>query len=87
MEKLIEKTEKEGEKEEQNKEGGFSFAFAKVWSADKDTLEEVGDQDQGDSWAQTLQKITTERDKIQSQEIALSGRGARRRAAVQSKVS
>ena len=82
IEKLIERTETEGEQEEQNKGGALSFSFAKIWEADKDSLTEVGDQDQGDSWAQTLEKITAEREKIRSQEIMLSGRGAPRRAAM-----
>jgi hypothetical protein len=60
----------------------LSFSFAKIWEADKDSLVEVEDQDQGDSWAQTLEKITAEREKTQRQEIALSGRGVRRRAAI-----
>lgn len=64
----------------------MSFSFAKVWAAEKDTLEDVADEDQGDSWAQTLQKITAEREKVQAQEIALSGRGVRRRAAAIAKV-
>ncbi|KAG6854234.1 hypothetical protein C0991_009252 [Blastosporella zonata] len=80
IEKLVEKTEKEGDEQEQVKEG-MSFAFAKVWAADKDSLEEVEDVDQGDSWAQTLKKITEERDKVQMEDIALSGRGVKRRAA------
>jgi chromodomain-helicase-DNA-binding protein 4 len=82
IDKLIEKTEKEGEQEEPSKEGVLSFSFAKIWEADKDSLVEVEDQDQGDSWAQTLEKIKAEREKLQSQEIALSGRGVRRRAAI-----
>lgn len=64
----------------------MSFSFAKVWAADKDSLEEVEDIDQGDSWAQTLQKITEERDKVRMQEVVLSGRGVKRRAAAISKV-
>jgi hypothetical protein len=80
VEKLIEKTEKEGDKEETANEGGLSFSFAKIWAADKDSLEEVEDDDQGDSWAQTLQKITAERKKAQIQEVALSGRGVARAA-------
>ncbi|KAG6885408.1 hypothetical protein C0993_002141 [Termitomyces sp. T159_Od127] len=84
IEKLIEKTEQEGEEQEPVKEG-MSFSFAKVWAADKDSLEEVEDVDQGDSWAQTLQKITEERDKVQMQEVVLSGRGVKRRAAAISK--
>lgn len=65
----------------------MSFSFAQIWSADKDSLEEVADDDQGDSWAQTLQKITAEREKVQGQEIVSSGRGTRRRAAAVIKVS
>lgn len=60
----------------------MSFSFAKIWAADKDSLEEViEDNDQGDSWAQTLKKINAEREKVQSQVVAASGRGARRKAA------
>ncbi|KAF8167730.1 SNF2 family N-terminal domain-containing protein [Crassisporium funariophilum] len=82
IDKLIEKTEKEATHEAPKSEGGgLSFAFAKIWAADKDTLEEVEEDDQTDSWGQALQKITTEREKQQIKEIALSGRGARRRAA------
>ncbi|KAF8898923.1 SNF2 family N-terminal domain-containing protein [Infundibulicybe gibba] len=85
IEKLIDKTEKEGDQEEEvAKEGAMSFSFAKIWAADKDTLEEVEEVDQGDAWAQTLQTITTERAKIQ-QEVAKSGRGVRRRAAAAAK--
>lgn len=59
VEKLIEKTEKEGDHEEPEKNEGLSFAFAKIWAADKDTLEEMADDaaqinDKDDSWAQTL---------------------------------
>ena len=45
------------------------------------------DIDQGDSWAQTLQKITAERDKAQNEAVALSGRGVKRRAAAVTMVS
>lgn len=59
IEKLIERTEQEGDQEEPERKEGFSFSFAKIWSADKDALEEVPDetapaQDQDDSWSQTL---------------------------------
>lgn len=62
--------------------GALSFSFAKVWSADKDSLDEVEDMDPNDSWAHTLQRITEERAKIQKSEVALAGRGTRRKAAV-----
>lgn len=81
---LITKTEQPPEEEEKDTESSKAsnpFSFAKVWTADKETLEDLGDEDQGDSWADTLQKITTERIKIQIQEAEVSGRGARRRAA------
>jgi chromodomain-helicase-DNA-binding protein 4 len=83
VEKLIEKTENEGDQTELPKEGGMAFSFAKVWAADKDTLEDIEDTalenpDQADSWAQTLQRIELERQKEKKQEI--TGRGARRRA-------
>lgn len=57
--KLIEKTETEGDQEEVEKKDGLSFAFAKIWTAEKDTLEEMPDDitegnDVDDSWTQTL---------------------------------
>jgi hypothetical protein len=59
IEKLIERTEKEGDQEQPEKKEGLSFSFAKIWAADKDALEELIDDttqsnDQDDSWAQTL---------------------------------
>ncbi|KAJ7630765.1 SNF2 family DNA-dependent ATPase [Roridomyces roridus] len=82
IDNLIEKTEKEAEPEQVAEEGAMSFSFAKIWAAGKDTMEEVVEEpDQGDSWAQTLQKINEEREKTRAQEATLSGRGARRRAA------
>ncbi|KAJ7492793.1 SNF2 family DNA-dependent ATPase [Mycena latifolia] len=82
IDKLIDKTEQEAEPEQTNEEGALSFSFAKIWAAEKDSLEEVvEEEDHGDSWAQTLQKINEEREKSRAHEIALSGRGARRRAA------
>ncbi|PPQ64493.1 hypothetical protein CVT26_002032 [Gymnopilus dilepis] len=82
IEKLLEKTEKEAVKEAPKAAGGLSFSFAKIWSADKDAMEDVVEDDQtADSWAMTLAKINAEREKEQQREIALSGRGARRKAA------
>ncbi|KIY45795.1 hypothetical protein FISHEDRAFT_9154, partial [Fistulina hepatica ATCC 64428] len=79
---LIEKTEKEGDQEENVKEGALSFSFAKVWSTDKAGLEEINENDQMDSWAATLQKINEERNKIQKeQETTQNGRPSRRVAA------
>jgi hypothetical protein len=80
IDKLIEKNEREVQQTEATNEGVLSFSFAKIWAADKDSLEEVEDDDQGDSWAQTLQKITAEREKAQIREVTLSGRGVARAA-------
>lgn len=85
VEKLIEKTEKEGDQQEEAGTGGLSFAFAKVWAADKDAMEDIPEDpqensNQGDSWAQTLQRIAAERDKEIAKEV--TGRGAKRRAAM-----
>lgn len=80
IDQLIEKTEKEGDESDAPKDGA-AFSFAKVWSAEKDQLEDVQDEDQVDSWANTLEKINVERQKERQNEIAVSGRGARRKAA------
>jgi chromodomain-helicase-DNA-binding protein 4 len=82
IDNLIEKTEKEGDQEEGTQEQGFSFSFAKIWAAGKDTLEDVEadtPDDQGDSWAQALQRIAAVQEQRKVQEI--TGRGVRRRAA------
>ncbi|KAK0464991.1 SNF2 family DNA-dependent ATPase [Desarmillaria tabescens] len=83
VDNLIEKTEKEGDQDEAVKEGA-AFSFAKIWTADRETLEEVRDEDQGDSWTTTLQLITAEHEKIQQREVAATGRGVRRKAAAPS---
>ncbi|THV06013.1 hypothetical protein K435DRAFT_744240 [Dendrothele bispora CBS 962.96] len=86
IDSLIQRTETEGDADDSaRKESSGTFSFAKIWTADKDELEEIEDEDQaqGDSWAQTLQKINTEREKLKIQEEALSGRGVRRKAAMQ----
>ncbi|KAG7450689.1 uncharacterized protein BT62DRAFT_985010 [Guyanagaster necrorhizus] len=83
VDNLIEKTEKEGDQDESAKDGAAAFSFAKIWTADRETLEEVRDEDQGDSWTTTLQLITAEHEKMQQQEVVATGRGVRRKAAVQ----
>ncbi|KAG7099004.1 hypothetical protein E1B28_000889 [Marasmius oreades] len=80
IDKLIEKTEREGDAEEVPREGGTSFTFAKIWTSDKDQLAEVRDENQEDSWAHTLQKINAEMDLARAKEAAQMGRGARRKA-------
>ncbi|KAG1846831.1 SNF2 family N-terminal domain-containing protein [Suillus subluteus] len=83
VEKLIEKTEVEGDQQAATKETGLSFAFAKVWAADKDTMEEiqedVPDTEQGDSWALALERIAAAKGAEQVTEA--TGRGVRRKAA------
>lgn len=83
IESLIEKTEKEGEEVEAESGAGL-FAFAKVWSADKEGLEDLPDDvvensEEADSWAKALQLIATERAKEREKEV--TGRGVRRKAA------
>ncbi|KAG0704357.1 SNF2 family DNA-dependent ATPase [Suillus ampliporus] len=83
IDKLIERTEVEGDQEAATKETGLSFAFAKVWAADKDTMEEIQEDvpetEQGDSWAQALERIAAAKGAQQVTEV--TGRGARRKAA------
>ena len=82
IDKLIERTEKEGDQVESEVSANQAFSFAKIWSADKDELEEIQDDvngDQLDSWAQTLERIAAERIKTQTAEM--TGRGVRRKAA------
>lgn len=83
LDKLIEKTEIEGEKDDVAKESGLQFSFAKVWAADKDAFEDIGDdaQDvaQDDSWAQALERIAATKNVAQEKEVM--GRGVRRKAA------
>jgi chromodomain-helicase-DNA-binding protein 4 len=82
VDKLIEKTQREAVQEGPKAGGsGLSFAFAKVWSADKHDLEEVVEEDQTDSWAQALEKLNEEKQKEHNRQLAESGRGVRRRAA------
>lgn len=62
------------------------FSFAKVWSAEKDSLEEISEEtaqqvEQVDSWAQTLERIAAERLQAQAEDAIMSGRGVRRKAA------
>jgi len=83
LDKLIEKTEIEGEKDDVAKESGLKFSFAKVWAADKDVLEDIGDDAQDvsrdDSWAQALERIAATKNVAQEKEVM--GRGVRRKAA------
>ena len=83
LDKLIERTEIEGEKDVVANESGLQFSFAKVWAADKDTLEDIDevtqDISQDDSWAQALERIAATKNVAQKKEAM--GRGVRRKAA------
>ncbi|KAF9244536.1 hypothetical protein BU15DRAFT_42035 [Melanogaster broomeanus] len=83
LDKLIEKTEVEGDKQDIAGEPGLQFSFAKVWAAEKDTLEEIGDAmpdvETGDSWALALERIAATKDVALEKEA--TGRGVRRKAA------
>jgi chromodomain-helicase-DNA-binding protein 4 len=91
IDQLIEKTQTATPEEETTKDGGLSFSFAKIWAADKDSLEELADDlptnQPSDSWEQTLRRIETEIQKEKAKEV--TGRGVRRKAtaAVFSKVT
>jgi hypothetical protein len=79
---LIERTEKEGDADKKQSEGtSFSFSFAKIWTTDPSNAQEFGDDDQIDSWAQTLERITAEKAAESRNEVAMAGRGVRRKAA------
>lgn len=84
LDKLIERTEVKGDEGNIiNSEPGLKFSFAKVWAAEKDVLEDIGDIvpdiDHGDSWAQALERVAARKDASKENEV--TGRGVRRRAA------
>lgn len=74
----------EGDEPDSKEASNNAFAFAKVWSAHKDALDEMADEvddvAQADLWAQTLAKIADEQQRVVAQEKV--GRGVRRKAAV-----
>ncbi|KAI9513073.1 SNF2 family N-terminal domain-containing protein [Russula earlei] len=85
LDKLIEKTEtEEAPPEETGEDSGQVFSFAKVWTAENDTLEELEDQaydaEATDSWAHALQLIAKEQGQMKVTER--TGRGVRRKAAI-----
>ncbi|KAI0347824.1 hypothetical protein BDW22DRAFT_1349889 [Trametopsis cervina] len=83
IDKLIEKTETEGDQPDASGGENAAFSFAKIWSADKDTLEELDEtqvEEQDNAWAQTLKRLAEERAKVEGAEAA-TGRGTRRKAA------
>ena len=79
IQQLIERTEKEGDKQEPTAGEGGTFSFAKVWSAEQDVEDTPDERAQEDAWAQTLARIAEERSKERAKEE--TGRGVRRKAA------
>ena len=83
LEKLIIKTETDGgDRPAENTRNLFSFA--RVWSANKDDLEDLNEDEgdpsaEADSWAQTLAKIASQKEAA-TQVVEASGRGVRRKA-------
>jgi chromodomain-helicase-DNA-binding protein 4 len=83
---LITRTEQIPEVTDAKEKGSELFSFGKIWTANKDAVEDLGDDNQTDSWAVTLMKINSEREAVQLQQAELSGRGGRKRAAAIGKV-
>ncbi|KAH9944195.1 P-loop containing nucleoside triphosphate hydrolase protein [Epithele typhae] len=74
IESLIEKTEKEGDQVEPESNAGSLFAFAKVWSADKEGVEDLADDvpenaEEADSWTKALELIAARRGAEKEQEL------------------
>jgi hypothetical protein len=85
IDRLLDKTEQGGD-EQEVESSKSAFSFARVFSADKDTLEEMpdekeGTQDGNDSWAQTLARLAQLQAAAKDKATELSGRGVRRKAA------
>ncbi|KAI0756774.1 SNF2 family N-terminal domain-containing protein [Daedaleopsis nitida] len=75
---------KGGDEVELESSAGSLFAFAKVWSADKESLEDLPDEapehaEEADSWAKALELIAIR--KATEQQKEATGRGVRRKAA------
>ena len=86
LDALIERTENEETVEESGPGTGANaaFSFAKIWTADKDALEEFPDDvsekpEESDSWALTLQRLAEKNKEVEEAQVI--GRGARRAAA------
>ncbi|TCD65653.1 hypothetical protein EIP91_002326 [Steccherinum ochraceum] len=84
IDNLILKTEEKGDEQEEQRKDGSLFAFAKVWSADRNGLDELGsgvnaDAQKADSWADTLERLAAKTAQENKEEA--TGRGVRRRAA------
>ena len=84
IDNLIEKTEREGDQVEPESGPGSLFAFAKVWSADKEGLQELAEDlpehaEEADSWSKALELIAAR--KATEKQKELTGRGVRRKAA------
>lgn len=83
IDNLIARTEKEGD--EIPEVTNSSFGFAKLWVVEKDTMEEVVEDVSADAqddgfWGNVLARAAAEKAKAKAAEV--TGRGAKRRAAV-----
>ena len=86
IDQLIEKTEQGGDDQERDASSKSAFSFARIFSAGKDILEEMPDENEptkneADSWAQTLAHIAQVQAASQTRAVEISGRGVRRKAA------
>ena len=83
---MIEKTEtEETPREETGEDTSQAFAFAKVWTAENEVLEELEDQEieyteTTDTWAHALELIAKEHAQVKATER--TGRGVRRKAVI-----
>ncbi|KAF8519115.1 P-loop containing nucleoside triphosphate hydrolase protein [Hysterangium stoloniferum] len=82
IDKLIERTELEGDKVAESAESGFGFA--KLWVVEKDSMEEIiedtpPDTEENGFWEDVLARATNEKAKAKAAEV--TGRGAKRKAA------
>ncbi|KAK7012398.1 chromatin remodeling complex subunit [Favolaschia claudopus] len=79
LDNLIWNTEQEAQLPGKSEGGVLSFPFAKVWAAERGSLEDLTEE-HGDSWTDTLQKLADERACPKITIATPSGRGARRAA-------
>lgn len=83
IDNLITRTEKEGDNLPEAT--GSSFGFAKLWVVEKDTMEEIPEDVSGEAqddgfWNDVIARAAAEKAKAKAAEV--TGRGAKRRAAV-----
>jgi chromodomain-helicase-DNA-binding protein 4 len=83
IDNLITRTEKEGDNIQEAT--GTSFGFAKLWVVEKDIMEDIAEDAPADTqddgfWGDVIAQAAAEKAKAKAAEI--TGRGAKRRAAV-----